>query len=110
MALDWAPKNEPTAQTIQLGRHVRDIATDDDDRAIVMAVISLGHRMNRKVPAEGVETAEQVAFLRRNDCDAIQRFHVGPPMPAHRGCKRGYRHRPDRTLQRPQYRSEPTCQ
>ena len=61
---------------------VRDIATDDDDKAIVMAVISLGHRMNMKVLAEGVETADQVAFLRRHDCDAIQGFHVGPPMPA----------------------------
>jgi len=61
---------------------VRDIATDDDDKAIVMAVISLGHRMNMKVLAEGVETAEQAAFLHDNACDAIQGYHVGRPMPA----------------------------
>ncbi|HWH83998.1 MAG TPA: EAL domain-containing protein [Burkholderiaceae bacterium] len=62
---------------------VRDIASDDDDKAIVMAIISLGHRMNMKVLAEGVETSQQATFLRDNACDEIQGYHIGRPMPAH---------------------------
>jgi EAL domain-containing protein (putative c-di-GMP-specific phosphodiesterase class I) len=61
---------------------VRDIADDDDDKAIVSAVISIGHRLNMTVVAEGVETVEQVEFLRANGCDSIQGYHVGRPMPA----------------------------
>jgi len=61
---------------------VRDITTDADDAAIAQAVITLGHTMNLRVIAEGVETPEQLAFLRRNQCDEMQGYLFGKPVPA----------------------------
>jgi len=61
---------------------VRDITTNADDAAIAQAVITLGHTMNLRVLAEGVETAEQLAFLRRNQCDEMQGYLFGRPVPA----------------------------
>ena len=62
---------------------VRDINADADDAAIAQAVVTLGHSMNLRVIAEGVETAEQLAFLRRNQCDEMQGYLYGKPVPAH---------------------------
>jgi len=61
---------------------VRDVTTDADDAAIAQAVITLGHTMNLRVIAEGVETPEQLAFLRRHQCDEMQGYLFGKPMPA----------------------------
>jgi diguanylate cyclase len=48
----------------------------------VRSLIVMAHNLNLKVIAEGVETAEQLAFLRDNACDAIQGFLVSRPVPA----------------------------
>jgi diguanylate cyclase (GGDEF)-like protein/PAS domain S-box-containing protein len=61
---------------------VRDLSTDADDVAIAQAIITLGHTLNLRVIAEGVETPEQLAFLRRNQCDEMQGYLFGKPMPA----------------------------
>ena len=53
---------------------VRDLPDNENDKAIATAVISLGHKLNLKVIAEGVETQEQQTFLRENGCDEIQGY------------------------------------
>ena len=55
---------------------------DEDDMAVATAVISLGQKLNLKVIAEGVETAEQAEFLRENNCDEIQGYLLSKPMPS----------------------------
>lgn len=60
---------------------VSDLADSPDDQAIAMAVISLGHKLNLRVIAEGVETAQQRDFLRENDCDEMQGYLYSPPVP-----------------------------
>lgn len=60
---------------------VRDITTDADDAAIAKAVIALAHSMKLKVIAEGVETAEQLDFLREQQCDQMQGYYLSKPLP-----------------------------
>jgi len=60
---------------------VRDITTDRDSATIAAAIISMGHSLRLKVIAEGVETREQMDFLRQRDCDEVQGFLFSPPVP-----------------------------
>ena len=53
---------------------VNDISTDADDATIVRAIIGLGHNLNLKLVAEGVETQEQLTFLRQEGCDLVQGY------------------------------------
>lgn len=55
---------------------------DKDDLAITRAVIALAHSMEMKVLAEGVERAEQQAYLHRLGCDYAQGYFIGRPVPA----------------------------
>jgi len=55
---------------------------DTDDAVIVRAIIALGHNLGLKVLAEGVETEEQLAFLRANSCDELQGFYISKPVSA----------------------------
>ncbi len=61
---------------------VNDLTIDADAAAIVVAVISLAHSLRLRVIAEGVETAEQLAFLRAHNCDQMQGYYFGRPLGA----------------------------
>ncbi|HEY7509702.1 MAG TPA: EAL domain-containing protein [Vicinamibacteria bacterium] len=61
---------------------IRDITTDPDDAAIVTAVIAMAHTLKLKVVAEGVDTEEQLTFLRAHGCDLMQGHLFGPAAPA----------------------------
>lgn len=59
---------------------VADIMTDPDDRTIVRSIIQLAHNLELQVVAEGVESAEQADFLKREECDFVQGYLYGGPM------------------------------
>ena len=62
---------------------IRDVSSDMDDAAIVRAIIALAHNLRLKVVAEGVETADQLQFLRTLGCDEYQGFYKSQPLTAH---------------------------
>ncbi len=63
---------------------VMDITSDPDDSSVVSAIIALAHSLNLKVIAEGVETAEQLAFLKERGCNEVQGFYFSKPVPGQR--------------------------
>jgi diguanylate cyclase (GGDEF)-like protein len=69
--------------TIKLDQSfVRDVTSDPDDAAISSAVIAMAHSLELSVVAEGVETEEQLAFLRSQGCDRMQGHLLSPALPA----------------------------
>jgi len=69
--------------TIKIDRSfVRDLPQDSEDQAIAQAIISMGKALGMTVVAEGVENAEQEAFLRAHGCDEMQGFLISKPVPA----------------------------
>jgi diguanylate cyclase (GGDEF)-like protein/PAS domain S-box-containing protein len=61
---------------------VRQIGSADGDTAIVTAVISMARSLHLRVVAEGVETPEELAFLREQQCDEVQGYYFSKPLPA----------------------------
>ncbi|TRX01276.1 bacteriohemerythrin [Candidatus Methylobacter oryzae] len=61
---------------------IDDIPNLQDDMEIAATIIAMGHILGFKVLAEGVETPEQLAFLREKKCDLYQGYITSPPIPA----------------------------
>jgi EAL domain-containing protein (putative c-di-GMP-specific phosphodiesterase class I) len=61
---------------------VREMATDNDDLAIVRSTISLGHDLGLSIVAEGIEDARTWELLRQLGCDVAQGYYLGRPMAA----------------------------
>ena len=61
---------------------VSGLAESQDDAAIVSAIVGMGRSLRLQTLAEGIETSEQLAFLRQLNCDAMQGFYFSGPLPA----------------------------
>jgi len=61
---------------------IRDIADVGVDKTLAQAIVTMGKSLGLTVVAQGVETQEQVDFLKRNACDEVQGFYFNKPMPA----------------------------
>ncbi|SFU56253.1 EAL domain-containing protein [Pseudoduganella namucuonensis] len=60
---------------------IREVTSNPDDAAIVLAILGMARSLKLGVIAEGVETPAQLAFLRRHHCDEIQGYLFSPPLP-----------------------------
>ena len=70
-------------KTIKIDRSfVRDLGQDPDALALVQAIVSLGHSLRKRVVAEGIENATQLALLRELGCDEAQGYHIARPLDA----------------------------
>jgi diguanylate cyclase (GGDEF)-like protein/PAS domain S-box-containing protein len=61
---------------------INDISVNSTDAEIVTTIITLAKSLNLRVIAEGVETQEQLNFLKRHKCDEVQGFFIGKPAPS----------------------------
>jgi diguanylate cyclase (GGDEF)-like protein len=61
---------------------ITEIPFNTDDMEIAATIVAMGHTLGFKVLAEGVETTEQLDFLRQTGCDIYQGFIASPPLPA----------------------------
>lgn len=69
--------------TLKIDRSfVRDLAINEEDRAIATAIINMGKALGLTVVAEGVETNDQDKFLRSGACDELQGYLFSRPVPA----------------------------
>jgi diguanylate cyclase (GGDEF)-like protein len=77
-----ALKNFPVARLKIDKSFINGLPADENDKAVASAVIALGQKLNLRVIAEGVETDDQLAFLRENNCDEMQGYLFSRPIPA----------------------------
>ncbi len=74
-------KNYPVS-TVKIDRSfIMDLPDDNENAVLVQAIIAMAHGLRLEVIAEGVETAEQWEYLRALDCDFVQGYFFGKPMP-----------------------------
>ena len=67
--------------TLKIDREfIKDILVDKDDKAIVNAIIAMGHTLNYTIIAEGAESKEEVDVLRGFDCDTVQGYYYSKPL------------------------------
>ncbi len=66
---------------------IRNLLVDQKDAAITLAVIGMAHSLGIEAVAEGVETEEQLDFLRERKCDQMQGYLYSPPLPADRATE-----------------------
>ncbi|MCC5635684.1 EAL domain-containing response regulator [Nostoc sp. CHAB 5844] len=75
-------KNLPI-NTLKIDRYfIHNVAIDNQKSAITKALIEMAHNLNMRVVAEGVETEEELHFLRHHHCDYMQGFLFSRPLPA----------------------------
>jgi EAL domain-containing protein (putative c-di-GMP-specific phosphodiesterase class I) len=67
---------------------IGDIGNDANAEAIVTAIICLGQSLGKSVTAEGLETGQQLEFLRRHACDEVQGYLLARPGPVRHGRSR----------------------
>ena len=60
---------------------IRDVSTDPGDATVVEAIIAMAHRLNLQVVGEGVETDDQLEFIRTRGCDLAQGYYFSEPLP-----------------------------
>lgn len=81
--LSFAALAQYPLDRLQIGRSfIRNVASDPRSAAIVRGIIAMGHRLNMKLTAKGVETEAELGFLRRNHCDFFLGHLFSPPLPA----------------------------
>jgi diguanylate cyclase (GGDEF)-like protein len=61
---------------------IKRIMENEDDLSIVKAIIAMGHSLNMRITAEGVETEDQFRLLRACSCDEVQGYYFSEPIPA----------------------------
>lgn len=70
-----------SADVLKIDRSfISDISTDADNAMITRTIIDLAHNLRMRVIAEGVESAVQLAFLLRNNCDELQGYYYSNPL------------------------------
>ncbi len=68
--------------TIKIDRaFITNLCSSQDDAAIVGAIVGMGRSLRLRTLAEGIETSEQLAFLRQLNCDSMQGFYFSKPLP-----------------------------
>lgn len=73
---------------------IRSVPANEINRVVVRALFDIGKVLNRTVVSEGVETPEQMAFLRASPCDAMQGFYFSKPLPPDRFARLLRKHDP----------------
>ncbi|WP_410512769.1 ABC transporter substrate binding protein [Paenibacillus sp. BR2-3] len=67
--------------TLKIDKSFIDRIDAPNNMSLASSIVTIGHNMGLRVTAEGVETAEQLAFLKRTNCDKVQGYYISKPIP-----------------------------